>query len=296
MGELAALTSSAMWAVASLLFAQVGRDVAPVVINLLKCAIGLALMVVTLLLLEGTVWPTGIGGRALVWLALSGFVGLTIGDTAFFQSLVRIGPRRTLLLFALVPPMTAVLGALVLGEPITIALGVGMALTLGGITWVIRERQPDDAATGASVVRAGVAFGILAAICQSAGNVLTKLGATEASALAVSVVRLAFGGLGIGLQVALMGRLLEATKPLRSRVQGSRLALGTFLGTYIGIWLMNAGLMGADVGVASTLNSTSPIFVLPLAVFVLGERVSARAVFGAVLAVAGVAVLFLFAP
>ena len=296
MGEVAALTSSAMWAIASLLFAQVGRDVAPVVMNTLKCALALVLMVATLVVLEGVAWPAGIGGAALGWLALSGVVGLTVGDTAYFQALVRIGPRRALLLFSLVPPMTALLGAVVLGEPITLALGVGMALTLAGVTWVIRERQPDESASGGSVVRVGVAFGVLAALCQAAGNVLTKLGAADASALAVSVVRLSAGGLGLGLQVAVTGRLIEAVRPLKSRVQAPRLLVGTLLGTYLGIWLMNAGLKGADVGVASTLNSTSPIFVLPLAVFVLGERVSARAVMGALVAVAGVAVLFLFAP
>jgi drug/metabolite transporter (DMT)-like permease len=168
-----------------------------------------------------------------------------------------------------------------------------MGLTLVGVAWVIRERQPDATAADDARLRAGVAFGVLAAVCQAAGNVLTKLGAADASALAVSVVRLTAGGLGLGVQLAVAGRLLEAVRPLGDRVLAPRLIVGTFLGTYLGIWLMNAGLKGADVGVASTLNSTSPIFVLPLAVVLLGERVSLRAVVGAIVAVAGVAVLSL---
>lgn len=293
MGELAALSSAATWAVASLIFARVGRDVTPVVMNALKCGIALGLMMVTLIVLEGTAWPLHLERGALVWLAVSGMVGLTIGDTAYFQALIRIGPRRALLLFSLVPPMTALLGAVVLDEAITATLVVGMGLTLVGVAWVIRERQPDATAADDARLRAGVAFGVLAAVCQAAGNVLTKLGAADASALAVSVVRLTAGGLGLGVQLAVAGRLLEAVRPLGDRVLAPRLIVGTFLGTYLGIWLMNAGLKGADVGVASTLNSTSPIFVLPLAVVLLGERVSLRAVVGAIVAVAGVAVLSL---
>ena len=69
--------------------------------------------------------------------------------------------------------------------------------------------------------------------------------------------------------------------------------IATFLGTYCGVWLMNYGLRNLPVGVASTLNSTSPIFILPLSALVLGEKVSPRAIFGAIIAVAGIAVLAL---
>jgi drug/metabolite transporter (DMT)-like permease len=46
-----------------------------------------------------------------------------------------------------------------------------------------------------------------------------------------------------------------------------------------------------SAGIAQTLFSTSPLFVLPLAAW-SGEWVSARAVLGAVVALVGVALLF----
>jgi drug/metabolite transporter (DMT)-like permease len=45
--------------------------------------------------------------------------------------------------------------------------------------------------------------------------------------------------------------------------------------------------------VATTLNSTSPLFVLPLAALWMKERITVNAVVGAVIAVSGVALYFL---
>ena len=44
--------------------------------------------------------------------------------------------------------------------------------------------------------KVGIAFGVTAAFCQATGNVLTKLGGGEISALEISVVRLVFGIVG----------------------------------------------------------------------------------------------------
>lgn len=144
MGEIAALSASALWATASLMFARLGKSIGPLVINILKCVIALVLMFLVLLALEGRLWPAGLSTFETGMLALSGLAGLTLGDTACFNALNRLGPRRTLLLAALTPPMTAIMAVFVLDEPITVELLAGMVLTLGGVVWVILERHPGD--------------------------------------------------------------------------------------------------------------------------------------------------------
>ena len=61
--------------------------------------------------------------------------------------------------------------------------------------------------------------------------------------------------------------------------------------TFGGFWLSLVAIRYADVSIASTLNSTEPLFVLPLAAFFLKERISFRAVLGSVATVAGIALL-----
>ena len=302
MGELASLSASGVWATASLLFARLGKTVSALALNWLKCVIALMLMMVSMLLLHGGIWPSELGMEETLILAVSGVVGLTIGDTAFFHALNRLGPRRTLLLSALSPPMTAVMAVPVLGEPLGGAMILGMGLTMGGVVWVILERHPDGDreveerrpdGSFSKKMRWGLFFGITYACCQALGNVLTKLGGGEITALEISVVRLAFGILGLTMVLAATRRLMETVEPLRHRKTAILVVVATFLGTFMGIWLMNAGLRYTYTGIASTLASTSPIFILPLAYFIEGEELSLRSIVGAVIAVAGVAVLFL---
>jgi drug/metabolite transporter (DMT)-like permease len=66
--------------------------------------------------------------------------------------------------------------------------------------------------------------------------------------------------------------------------------LAAFLGTYLGISLQQTSLKYAPAAIAQALSSTSPLFVLPLAVLA-GEKVSFRAVLGVVFAIAGIALL-----
>lgn len=306
-GELAALCASAVWATASLMFARLGEDISALVLNTLKCVIALLLMLATLYVLDGIVWPTTLSTSETIALAVSGLVGLTIGDTAYFNALNRLGPRRTLLLSALTPPMTALLAIPVLSEPLTWQLGVGMVLTMGGVVWVIMERHPgvrpesvrqkvdEEQLEGrlSRIEKIGIAFGITAALCQATGNVLTKLGGSEISALEISVVRLVFGIMGLAIVLGAMGRLLQTAEPMKSARTFGILFVATFLGTFLGIWLMNAGLRYTHTGIASTLSSTSPIFILPLAYFIEGEDLTTRSILGACIAVVGVAVLFI---
>ncbi len=95
------------------------------------------------------------------------------------------------------------------------------------------------------------------------------------------------------MAVALVRRLPRETRILRER-DGWRLTfLPAILGTYFGILAMQVGIANLDLGVASTLLATSPIFVIPVAWIVAGERPTLRRTVGAVVATGGVAMISL---
>ena len=68
------------------------------------------------LLVLATGGGTGLPHEAVLRLALSGIVGIFLGDTILYLALVRLGPRRTGALFALNAPIAALLGWALLGE------------------------------------------------------------------------------------------------------------------------------------------------------------------------------------
>ncbi|NER28068.1 MAG: EamA family transporter [Symploca sp. SIO1C4] len=63
-----------------------------------------------------------------------------------------------------------------------------------------------------------------------------------------------------------------------------------FFGTYLAIWLQQTALKFTAAGIAQTLMTTSPLFVLPIVAF-MGEVVTTRAILGVLVAITGVALL-----
>lgn len=291
MGELAALTAAFFWASASILFARAGKKTGPVALNFVKTAFGLLMTAVTVWAFGGDVLPASLDPSEWGWLALSGVLGLTVGDSAFFVAINRLGPRRAMLVWALVPPVTAAIAWPVLGEVPGVMALVGGAVTLAGVAWVLDERagsgggRPDG-------LWVGLGFGLVAVACQSIGSVTAKMAGEDLDSVTLSVVRLGFGTAGLLVQVALQRVGSQVQGLLRDRRELQNVLVATFIGTYLGLWLSMAALQLTLAGIAAILTATSPIFVLPLSRIFLGERLSARAVIGALVAVAGVVILF----
>lgn len=294
-GELAALTSALLWAMSSILYGRVGQRVPPLQLNVLKGVVAIAFIGLTLLL-RGAAMPE-LPLTSLLLLAASGVLGISLGDTAFFNTLNRLGPRRTLLLQTLAPSITAVLAVVFLEEVLTGRATIGILLILLGVAWVIRERTaetPVDAAKLARDRTQGIIWGTIAAFAQAGGAVLSRaaLAETTVSPLVAALVRLVAGVAVLPLWMSLLPNVRPSGwKSLGSARLWGFLLLASFLGTYLAIWLQQTSLKFALAGVSQTLSATSPIFVLPLAAWT-GDRVSLRAVLGALVAVSGVALLF----
>jgi drug/metabolite transporter (DMT)-like permease len=288
-GELAALGAAFLWSVATVLFGQVGKQVPPLVLNLAKGVVAIALVVVTLIVLQRA--PTGLDGRAWGLLLVSGGLGIGVGDTLYFTSINRLGPRRALLLETLAPPLAALLALGLLGENLSLRDWAGIGLTLLGVVWVISERLP----AGASMVRPrwqDTVFGALAALTSAVAAVLSRaaLVDTAIDPLWGTLLRLT-GGLIILLVILRnQGPLPTPRQILPNRRVLGWLVLAAFLGTYLGIYLQQTAFKFAATGIAQSLLATSPLFVLPLAA-AMGDRVSLRAVGGALLALVGVGLL-----
>jgi drug/metabolite transporter (DMT)-like permease len=291
-GEVAALSAAFLWAIASVVYSRLGRQIPPLELNLFKGIIAIAFLVFTLLL-QGQLLPE-INPTALTLLLLSGVLGIGLGDTAYFAAINCLGARRTLILETLAPPLTAVLALVFLQEQLTAATWCGILLTILGVVWVVTERVPNSTAESKHLTMRGISWGLLAAVAQATGAVLSRTALIQSS---ISPLWSTLVRLGAGVLVLLLWKLLgrrqanDWLKPLQSwRIVGV-IAITAFFSTYLGIWLQQTSLKFAPAGIAQTLSSTSPLFVLPLAIW-MGDVVSFRAILGVLVALGGVAVLF----
>lgn len=140
-GELAGLGAAFCWAITALAFAAAGRRIGSHAVNATRLFWAIGLLGLLMLILGRSPWPWTMPPEPLGWLALSGFVGLVIGDSALFRAYVVIGPRLGSLMMALWPAVAALQGYLILGEELgPWAIG-GMALTIASVAWVVVERQ-----------------------------------------------------------------------------------------------------------------------------------------------------------
>lgn len=291
LGESAALGTAALWSITSLLFTFAVTRMGSLALNLVRLTLAAAGLLAIALAVEGSGWLTGMRWPDAVFLAASGFVGLTVGDWVYFKALHMIGARQGTLLMALAPAVTVVLAMPVLNErPGPYAI-LGMALTMTGVLWVVLERPNVPAPAGHRV--RGAFFGGLGACCQAGGLILSKLGMRGiVGPLPASAVRMTFGAAGVWLLFLLSRRRPALVRPLQDSRLLAAVIAASILGPIAGIWLSLVAVQNTQAGIAATLMATVPVLVLPLVVWVQKESVSGRAVAGALVAVSGVAVLF----
>jgi drug/metabolite transporter (DMT)-like permease len=81
------------------------------------------------------------GLRAAAAVLLLGAVGTALAFVIFYKLMVEVGPARASLVSYLAPGVALLYGALLLGEPITVAAVAGLALILAGVAVASRPRR-----------------------------------------------------------------------------------------------------------------------------------------------------------
>ncbi|MDF5718766.1 MAG: DMT family transporter [Rhizonema sp. NSF051] len=290
-GEIAALLCAGLWAIASVIYARLGELIPPIQLNLMKGIVAIALLLLTILI-KGELL-IAISPLPLCLLILSGIVGIGLGDTAFLAAINCLGARRALLIETLAPALTAILALVFLEERLNITAWSGILLSVFGVAWVAVERTFNRSGTVIHLWQ-GLNFSLLSAIATATGSVLARAAFLHGnvSPLWAALLRLSGGLLIIVVWISFPNRRRSfQLETLRSRRVIAAAFFAIFFGTYLGIWLQQTAIKFTTVGIASTLLQTSPLFVIPIAIW-RGEKVSLRAVIGVTIAIAGIALLF----
>lgn len=282
LGGLAALASAASWAFGGILWRRIGDEISPFAMNLSKGVVGL-------LYLTAALWTLGIShfsARDFLFLGLSGLLGIACGDTFFFIALMNLGPRLSELLGAVAPVFTALAAFLILHERPSPASWVGIFLIVGGVAWVLNERLPAN-----DIVRdkaLGIRYGLLSVACMTAGVILAKLALVSVQPMEATLVRMSWGVAGLVAWGSLKHGLKEVRPLFKSPALLGKVCFAVFVGLFGGFWMFLVALKYASATTAATLNSTSPLFILPMAAYFQKEKISRRAVIGAFIAVGGI--------
>jgi drug/metabolite transporter (DMT)-like permease len=291
-GEAAALAASLCWTATSLLFTKAGKTTKPLGINMFRLPFAAICLGSFLWLTTGNLVPGNVTSRQLWLLALSAFLGLAFGDAFYFRSLNLIGPRRATLLSASTPIVTALLAVPLLGETLGRVTWFGILLTTGGIIWVIAEHIENDAPV--VNLKAGVFYGLVGAFGQATGLLVAKA-AMQGTMPAVSAAffRMSSAAVMVWVWGMLTRRAHEVQPVFRSRETFRALVLASLLGPVTGVSLVLFAYRTTEAGVVATLSTLYPLFIVPVVWLRGDETPSFRTIAGTVIAVAGVAIIFM---
>jgi drug/metabolite transporter (DMT)-like permease len=295
-GELAALGTAGCFGSASNLFAAAGRRMGSHRLNCLRITTAWMFLTIALWAAHRVWWPASATPTALVALTLSGMVGFVFGDSWGFRSIVILGPGRASLLAATTPLITTALAWPILQQRPGPLAFLGMLLNFGGVAFAITSRSRREAARGSHAEgseRMGVLSGLLGAVGQASGMILSKIGLrTGLDPLSATVVRVAAATVTIWLLTAAHRQVRPTLAALLDGRGTAFMAAGAFMGPVLGVTLALTSLFYIEAGVSASIVALSPLVAMLLAARFHGERLSWRAWVGALFAVAGVVVLF----
>lgn len=292
-GEAAALGSAALWALSSIVMgAQTARTPA-VVVSAMRGLAG----ALSLILLAGVLYIAGDlsfpGPSTSLALVCSGMLGLGLGDTIYIRCLGILGVSRAFpISMSAYPLFTFLLAAAVLGESVHPLVLVGGVLIIAGIVLIVsgeRAEHPDgsdEPPADPRRARLGLGMALLSAGLWAGASVWLRAASDGVDPIAAQTVRTPAAAAlvtGIALGAGHRGREWALSR----RTLGALLITGV-IGTAAGSVLFVIAVQRAGAGRVSLLASTAPLFALPMATLLLGEKITRRVLAGTGLTIAGI--------
>lgn len=277
------LLSACSWALGAILWRKLGERLSSYSMNLAKTVLG-SLCLGVFLLFTGL---EPISVSSVLYLSLSGLLGIAIGDTFFFLALMELGPRRASLMGSLNPVVIAVAAAVLLGERPTAWAWAGIIATTLGVGWVLWERA--SSGKEGKNTSLGIRYGLLSVLCTAGAVLLAKVGVASVPTAHAAWIRLLAGAVGLIAWGAWRSDLRNSVSPFRKGGLLAKVSVVVVVVAVGGFWLSLVALKHVDASLAGPLNSTAPLFILPLSVVLMKEKLSLRTMVGTAIAVCGVA-------
>ena len=297
-GELISIGVAFSWTATALLSEFGSKRLGNLTLNVLRMALALLFSLVLFGVVTGNILPPGASSEAMGWMLLSGLVGYVIGDFCLFQCYIIIGSRYGQLFMTLAPLAAALMAWVTLGQQMKVTLlGIGISVLGRGEHHKVSLKLPLN----------GVLFAIGAAVCQGVGLVLSKIGMDHYDAsmmvqngmpewlvpFSANFYRCIAGVIGFLLLLYFrdgMGPLREA---IHDRKGLTVATATTIFGPFVGVGFSLMAVQYTAAGIASTLMAMTPIIILLPSYWLFHEKITWRAVLGAVISVVGVSLFFL---
>jgi drug/metabolite transporter (DMT)-like permease len=305
-GELISIGVAFSWTATALLSEFGSKRLGNLTLNVLRMLLAMLFSLVLFGVVTGSPLPPGASAEAAGWMLLSGLVGYVIGDFCLFQCYIIIGSRYGQLFMTLAPLAAALMAWLTLGQQMKAMSIVAMLVTLLGIGISVLGRG-EHHKVSLKLPLNGVLFAIGAAVCQGVGLVLSKIGmdhyetTTMAEAgipdwivpFSANFYRCIAGIIGFLFLLWVANGLDHLREAMHDRKGLTVATATTIFGPFVGVGFSLMAVQYTSAGIASTLMAMTPIIILLPSYWLFHEKITWRAVLGAVISVCGVSLFFM---
>jgi drug/metabolite transporter (DMT)-like permease len=301
-GELIALLTTVCWSIGIFPFTEASKRFGTAALNQYRLFLAWIIISISIVIF----YPISISGLFSIpqtdhylFLGLSGIIGFTIGDYFSFNSFKLLGPKLGSLYTTIAPGAALLAGFLILGQKMNFIGIIGISITIAGVIWLTLSKKDKQASEKAGFNRnpLGVLFGVIGALCQGTGLVLSKLGMDsypeKLPTLHAVWIRLLFA-FGAAFFISIVtGRMKANSMPVFKNQNNGLpyMFLGTLFGPVLGVSFSLIAIQHLSVATAQTIFALLPIVVLPINYFYYKEKITIQAIFACAFAVLGVFVL-----
>jgi len=286
LGEILALASAVVWAVAVILFRTSGKDVHPIGLNLFKNLFALLLLLAVMPVLHKPLFPDATLTQTGL-LLLSGFLGIAVSDTLFFMSLNILGASLAAIVDCFYSPFVIILSYAFLSERLNGWQLSGVLLIITAVLTIARKSRGEDERISRKDLIRGIILGVLAMLFVAVGIVLVKPMLAGVGIFWATGVRLVGGTLGVLAFLLLHPKRREVLRPLFDLSNWKAMVPASFLGSFLSLLFWMGGMKFAFASVAAILNQMNTIFIFILATIFLKEKATPWKIVAVVLAFIG---------
>lgn len=305
-GEVLSLIVALMWTFTALFAEMASKRIGALTLNVWRMILSILLLGSSLWLMCGRPWPQFTTPEVWGWFLASGFMGFVFGDYCLFNSYLLIGSKFGQLFMTLASPFAAFTAWVIMGERMSWLGLMGMFITLIGIGISILGKSESGQRRLKLPLR-GILLGVGAGMGQGVGLVLSKLGMVSYAAnipveatqvadmmpFAGTLIRAVMGLLGFGGAMLLTHQTHTMSRAWTDH-RGALAGMGAIiLGPFLGVSLSLLAVNMTHAGVAQTLMSLTPVFILWPSRWIFGTKVTAQEVIGAIIAVVGASLFFI---
>ncbi|HLB24161.1 MAG TPA: DMT family transporter [Dehalococcoidia bacterium] len=290
MGAAAALLSSALWALSSVLLASQAGRIKPLAMSAIRSLTASLFLVGLVVATAGLAQFGEMTALTGVSMMGSGIAGQALGDTLYINGLGILGVNRSFpITNSAYPFLTFILAVLLLGEDVTWRLPAGGALIVAGIIWIVLEQHHAEADNPVRVdVMRGVAFALAAAFAWATATVWLRGQQGDLDAIGAASLRIPAASVAVWATIAMTGNRF-GEQPLRAMTARGlgAIAVAGLIGTGVGSVLFIYAVEHIGAAKTAFVTTSAPLFALPMGFLFLSERLTPRILLGTAVTIAG---------